>query len=573
MRDLCENSNGRRVASAAPTERQATIVWAFSQSQSFVNNENHFSGAQASRPSVHFLDRRMRQPYACAFVAPGAPGRVQLESLRDRLVAVGGKSAVRMLFMALDNLETAHIGNCVDSESVFPKIRHSCQVLVDLAWEKLHTGDWKDVDEAWRDLFVIASLAKVDALSEKDKSALPRETLKGLDVASLLGGPTFRVELEDAIARAQLEITKLESTGNKASTKKRPYEDVDQADCKKNTIGDDASDTEIKRALPPGSLGECTVYSLETLRDLEDAEVITYKATVKTIASNRYRVQQLDALPSMESFLLEHMVLEKPVVLCGLAKRWPAFERWKSPDYLRSTAGMRSVPVELGKHFMHESYHQALLPLGEFLDEYVLLGGETRGFGNKKNNENPKQTQTTGYLAQHALFDQIPGLRNDIITPDYCALSLIREEGDAEGDGEESTRKKVSTQKSGENANSNATGLRAVNAWLGPRGTVSPTHCDPTHNLLTQVVGKKYVRLWAPSCEAALYLSNDVKERNVSRVDPKEIKKLKESFAKFIDAPFFDAVLEPGDALYIPPKWFHYVQSLTSSFSVSFWWM
>jgi lysine-specific demethylase 8 len=30
--------------------------------------------------------------------------------------------------------------------------------------------------------------------------------------------------------------------------------------------------------------------------------------------------------------------------------------------------------------------------------------------------------------------------------------------------------------------------------------------------------------------------------------------------------------LEPGDALYVPPGWFHYVQSVTSSFSVSFWW-
>lgn len=33
-----------------------------------------------------------------------------------------------------------------------------------------------------------------------------------------------------------------------------------------------------------------------------------------------------------------------------------------------------------------------------------------------------------------------------------------------------------------------------------------------------------------------------------------------------------DCILEEGEMLYIPPKWWHYVRSLTMSFSVSFWW-
>lgn len=35
---------------------------------------------------------------------------------------------------------------------------------------------------------------------------------------------------------------------------------------------------------------------------------------------------------------------------------------------------------------------------------------------------------------------------------------------------------------------------------------------------------------------------------------------------------FVDCVLEEGDLLYIPPKWWHYVISLSISFSVSFRW-
>ena len=33
-----------------------------------------------------------------------------------------------------------------------------------------------------------------------------------------------------------------------------------------------------------------------------------------------------------------------------------------------------------------------------------------------------------------------------------------------------------------------------------------------------------------------------------------------------------DFILGPGDALYLPSDHWHYVQSLTSSISISFWW-
>lgn len=36
--------------------------------------------------------------------------------------------------------------------------------------------------------------------------------------------------------------------------------------------------------------------------------------------------------------------------------------------------------------------------------------------------------------------------------------------------------------------------------------------------------------------------------------------------------PYCDVVLRPGQMLYIPPGWWHFVRSLSVSFSVSFWW-
>jgi hypothetical protein len=43
-------------------------------------------------------------------------------------------------------------------------------------------------------------------------------------------------------------------------------------------------------------------------------------------------------------------------------------------------------------------------------------------------------------------------------------------------------------------------------------------------------------------------------------------------FPRTGDVEFMDGILEEGDLLYIPPKWWHYVRSLSTSFSVSFWW-
>lgn len=43
-------------------------------------------------------------------------------------------------------------------------------------------------------------------------------------------------------------------------------------------------------------------------------------------------------------------------------------------------------------------------------------------------------------------------------------------------------------------------------------------------------------------------------------------------FPLFKGAPFWDCILDQGEMLYIPPRFWHYVRSLSLSFSVSFWW-
>jgi len=43
-------------------------------------------------------------------------------------------------------------------------------------------------------------------------------------------------------------------------------------------------------------------------------------------------------------------------------------------------------------------------------------------------------------------------------------------------------------------------------------------------------------------------------------------------FPLFRDAEFVEGMLGPGECLCIPVGWWHYVRSLSPSFSVSFWW-
>jgi lysine-specific demethylase 8 len=41
--------------------------------------------------------------------------------------------------------------------------------------------------------------------------------------------------------------------------------------------------------------------------------------------------------------------------------------------------------------------------------------------------------------------------------------------------------------------------------------------------------------------------------------------------AAYEELKYVECVLMPGDMLYIPPRWWHYVRALDASASVSFW--
>jgi lysine-specific demethylase 8 len=255
------------------------------------------------------------------------------------------------------------------------------------------------------------------------------------------------------------------------------------------------------------------------------------KGEVSTIE----RVQQS---PSLMEFYQNYMNSRTPVIIPGLLNEWPAFGKtsgsdreWANISYLKRQAGLRTVPVETGDHYMAGNWGQELIRFDQFVDRYVLGKGTKLG-----------DTKTTGYLAQHPLLDQIPELRQDIIVPDYCALS---DESDA------------------------ATGEVQIHSWFGPSGTLSCLHNDPYNNLLAQVVGWKRVVLVDDEYRERLYPHPGIMS-NTSQLDPD--KPDLNEFPQFSGVPLKEALIGPGDTLYIPQGCWHQIKSLSVSFSVSFWW-
>lgn len=352
-----------------------------------------------------------------------------------------------------------------------------------------------------------------------------------------------------------------------------------------------------------------------------------------------------------------------PLILTGLLDDWPArgSRPWNNPEYLlsRTFGGRRLVPVEIGRSYVDEGWGQKIVTFGEFLRNHIdptsvapqrapvptgphperrrTPAAEQAGDRSDPSPPPPappsppniasrpaaaaaepppppsttssQPTTAVAYLAQHQLFLQLPQLRNDVLVPEHCYTAPPPHPTDRAQDQPELD-------------------APLLNAWLGPPGTITPLHTDPYHNLLAQVVGRKYVRLYPPvaedggggadgrmrargreggvdmgntsawdvgvlegwdadpggaSASSASSGVGDNRDGDGDGVvdeqgttggsnDDGEAAARAAARQQFRAVPFVDCILEPGDTLYIPIGWWHYVRGLSVSFSVSLWW-
>lgn len=121
--------------------------------------------------------------------------------------------------------------------------------------------------------------------------------------------------------------------------------------------------------------------------------------------------------------------------------------------------------------------------------------------------------------------------------------------------------------------------LLRIELWIGPGGTRTPVHCDYSENLFFQVVGRKRFQLYPPAAISVFKPALDFllyRDYAVEYADHEKDGRgspLDQILAREPIKPAFDFVIEPGEVLYLPYRWYHRVSGLELSFSASARWV
>lgn len=107
--------------------------------------------------------------------------------------------------------------------------------------------------------------------------------------------------------------------------------------------------------------------------------------------------------------------------------------------------------------------------------------------------------------------------------------------------------------------------------WLSGPGNITPLHYDMSDNLLAQVMGRKKILLWNPmQYEMLSFIPIGKVHSRQSFLDPSKMEGSK--LDEFCAAQVYMHELLPGQVLYIPYAWPHYVVTEEFSASVNTWW-
>ncbi|KAG7337651.1 JmjC domain hydroxylase [Nitzschia inconspicua] len=288
-----------------------------------------------------------------------------------------------------------------------------------------------------------------------------------------------------------------------------------------------------------------------------------------------------DVHNNLATFLQPYYRDQRPVVIRGAVQMAPATKRWTSWEYWQQAFAESNtmVAVEMGGSYGSEQSERVEIPILGYL-QYLEMFEERHGRIGKAswNDSNVPSDQKTlsswsipsselVYMAQNDLPQQ---LHNDIFIPNFCQI-----DNSFEGDG------------LGDSSSSLGLGrLYSIMLWMGPRGCVSPLHFDPLDNCLMQHVGRKRVLLYEPTSSTSgwHYAGCDGQQTNTSPINPEvmdgndtnsdQLQQVKTQYPLFLEEapPRKECILNPGDLLYIPAKWWHHVRSIDTSASVNVWW-
>lgn len=225
---------------------------------------------------------------------------------------------------------------------------------------------------------------------------------------------------------------------------------------------------------------------------------------------------------SREELQRDYLLRGRPVVLTQQARHWPAIGKW-TPQFLKEE--FAGVPIQVqdrrdsdALYEINVDQHRSDTTLGAYVDR-VLASGETNDHYMVANNGNLARPELAPLLNDMEMF------------PEFLDRSQM---------------------------------AGKAFFWFGPQGTITPAHHDPCNLIFVQIYGRKHWRIAPPHYTHLLYnyrgvfSATDFSKPDFSR------------FPLLQRVKFIDVVLEPGDTLFMPVGWWHYVKSLDVSISASF---
>lgn len=227
---------------------------------------------------------------------------------------------------------------------------------------------------------------------------------------------------------------------------------------------------------------------------------------------------------SRQAFIRDFLQPGKPVIFRSFAQDWPATQKWHY-DYLKQGCGEVEVPL----------YSEAFATS----DNDYMEAAETMKFGDYLDLIAKGPTPLRMFLFD--VFKHMPQLCKDFAYPDLGVRFL----------------------------------KRFPFLFVGGQNAYVDIHYDLDHGhvFLTQLQGKKRVILYDRKDARALCRHPFTVSCNIDFRDP-DLK----TYPQLKDLTGFECHLQHGDTLFIPSRWWHYVEYTTDGLSLSLrampnsWW-
>ena len=229
----------------------------------------------------------------------------------------------------------------------------------------------------------------------------------------------------------------------------------------------------------------------------------------------------LDVLadPEPASFYRHHYEANRPAKLSGIIDHWPALARW-SLDHFAHVAGDAVVEAQVERerdpdYELAKDGHRRLIRFGELVDWL-------------RKDEASNDVYLTAYNSGTNAAALAP------IWDDMAPIAILDDTRPRDGF-----------------------------FWLGPKGTLTPWHHDLTNNLLVQVLGRKRVRMAPPWAFARMRNSRHCFSDWGNEALPA-------GDGDAATPPVLETIIGPGEAVFLPVGWWHQVEALDLSASMSF---